>query len=399
MGWTQREQEAWRQLLLRRTDGLLRKPGHRLEAHNEAGREYFCRKAEVLVAAEEVADVAAELGALGAQVADSDVDLGLVRYRLPDGVRVHGAVQRLRRASRQADPLIAPNHVLFAAPKWCGGPGAAPKPAPALALQDGVAGAGVTIAVLDTGQSQESLSLPWMSAHVDARDVDPVDGDGDGRLDPQAGHGTFISGVLAQAAPGVRVVALRVLDGDGVTDELTVVRAVRQAVALGAQIVNLSLGGYTFSDQGTRAIDRALAKAGAVGVAAAGNDGVSRPFYPAASDRVIGVAALSRDGSRAPFSNHGPWVDACADGVELASTYVKGLEAQVWEADGVDLFTDAYAYWSGTSFAAPQVAAAIAVRAAQHGEDVATAAAAVLAAGPSRPGLGAQVTTSVRSTV
>lgn len=396
MGSSRKRQSAWYQALIARTKGLL-DGEHGLELHAEPGREYFCRPGELLVGAQEAQDLAPELARLKAEPTEADLDLGLALYRLPAGVRVHDAVEQLRRSAQGRDVLVGPHHALFAAPRWCGGPGGPARPTDAVGLKDGDRGEGITIAVLDSGQSAASMQLDWVRDHVDVQGIDPVDSDGDGRIDPEAGHGTFVSGVIAQAAPGVRVLALRVLDGEGITDELTVVRAVRQALADGAQILNLSLGGYTYSDSGARAIDLALAKAGVVAVAAAGNDGVDRPFYPAASDRVIGVAALNRWGKRAWFSNYGEWVDACADGVELRSTYVSGDEAREWEFDGVDHFAEPYATWSGTSFATPQVAAAIAVRAQQHGEDVVTAAAAVLA-GAHRPLLGARVRTSVRST-
>jgi len=68
----------------------------------------------------------------------------------------------------------------------------------------------------------------------------------------------------------------------------------------------------------------------------------------------------SCDGAQVPadFTNHGAWVDVCAPGVMLRSSYVKGT----WQAsDGARVF-ERGARWSGTSFAAPLVAAEIARR-------------------------------------
>ena len=72
----------------------------------------------------------------------------------------------------------------------------------------------------------------------------------------------------------------------------------------------------------------------------------------------------------ADFSNYGSWVDVWAPGVELASTYVQGH----WLTRDEDVTFDQWAAWSGTSFAAPLVAAEIArrtvngsARAALHG--------------------------------
>ena len=98
---------------------------------------------------------------------------------------------------------------------------------------------------------------------------------------------------------------------------------------------------------------------GIVVVASAGNDGVCRPAYPAAFDGVVSVAALGPDGP-APFSNWGSWVRACAPGVDVASTFYIGNCAEK-EKYGVDPDTyTGWALWSGTSFAAPVVAAVLA---------------------------------------
>jgi subtilisin family serine protease len=63
---------------------------------------------------------------------------------------------------------------------------------------------------------------------------------------------------------------------------------------------------------------------------------------------------------RARFTNYGWWVDVCAPGVDLRSTYVAGT----WQTTASDPKVPfaGWACWSGTSFAAPQVAARIAAR-------------------------------------
>jgi subtilisin family serine protease len=101
-------------------------------------------------------------------------------------------------------------------------------------------------------------------------------------------------------------------------------------------------------------------------VAAAGNNAQGRPFWPAAFKHVIAVGAVDTrkgDPTRAAFSNFGDWVDCCAPGVGVRSTYVTGD----WRLDApgddgsIEQF-DGWACWSGTSFAAPQVTAAIAAK-------------------------------------
>jgi subtilisin family serine protease len=110
-------------------------------------------------------------------------------------------------------------------------------------------------------------------------------------------------------------------------------------------------------------------------VACAGNAGSDRPFWPAALKRVVAVAALDAKGQdRAEFSNYGWWVDACAIGDKVVSSFFK-YDAHT--PVGEELF-DGYAAWSGTSFAAPNVAGVIAAYAARHGFSTSRAAAIIL---------------------
>jgi subtilisin family serine protease len=128
-------------------------------------------------------------------------------------------------------------------------------------------------------------------------------------------------------------------------------------------VINLSLGAYSFRDRRPLALGAALGAwpSSTVVVAAAGNAGVAaRPYWPAAQGAVVGVAALLRNGGqveRAEFSNSGPWVDISTDGVDILSVYAFGKFP-----DGPQAATtiDGWARWSGTSFAAPIVAAEIA---------------------------------------
>ncbi len=88
-------------------------------------------------------------------------------------------------------------------------------------------------------------------------------------------------------------------------------------------------------------------------VAAAGNDGVSSPAYPAYFPGVTGVGALGADGSSiADFSNHGPWVNVFAPGEQVQSAFVRGREdASTTDDHDADRFRSNTALWSGTSFA------------------------------------------------
>ena len=94
-------------------------------------------------------------------------------------------------------------------------------------------------------------------------------------------------------------------------------------------------------------------------IASAGNNGSCRQYFPAALPDVIAVGALDSAG-RAAFSNFGPWVDACAPGVEVVSTFFTDHKDRLDGSNGVVNQYRGWASWSGTSFAAPKVAAVVA---------------------------------------
>ncbi|SDK71263.1 S8 family peptidase [Nonomuraea jiangxiensis] len=242
----------------------------------------------------------------------------------------------------------SPNHVLRGQPLWFGGPSSRPFPAPPIAHKPGKSRSDVIVGLLDTGVAEH----PWWpgGGWYDALGPDEADA----TEGSQAGHGTFIAGLLVRRAPGVALRVRRVLDGDGLGDEATVVRALHRMRERPPQVLNLSFGCRSFDDGPPPLLADALgALPDTVAVACAGNDGSDRPFWPAALPGVVAVAALdATEEHRAPYSGHGDWVDACARGDWLTSSYLDGGE-----------FTG-YAAWSGTSFATALVAGAIADAAA-----------------------------------
>jgi len=238
-----------------------------------------------------------------------------------------------------------------------------------LTLAESCPGESPDLAVLDTGvpQGWQQMHPALLNLHPDSDDTDVLDQDGDQRLDPQAGHGLFIAGLALRVAPGLTIDPGRVLDPTGVGDDATLGPELAEVMA---PVVNLSLGGYTEDDAGPPALLAAIARLierGTAVVAAAGNAGEDpefqgRPFWPAALDDVIAVGAYDSTTSAATpplalFSNSGPWVNLYAPGVNVQSTY---LRAEMADEHGARF--DGWATWSGTSFAAPQIAAEIASR-------------------------------------
>ncbi len=227
------------------------------------------------------------------------------------------------------------------------------------------------IVILDTGYD---TSLPLTRPQVlSGHFVDEPDGDTDTYLDPVAGHGTFIAGIIESLVPGCWLDVRDVMNpyGDVVeSDVVDALDALADEVEPGERpaFVNLSFGGY--STTGMNALAGAITRLhhlGTVVVASAGNDGSPRPMYPAALPHVLAVGALDHAKYPAPFTNFGPWVRACALGVEVVSTFFEFDGAHPARAGGdIDNFAG-WAVWSGTSFAAPRVVAELAAWMVDHG--------------------------------
>lgn len=293
-----------------------------------------------------------------------DIPVQLVQIRLDEGADVQDLTTWIRRDAARRQELsrvvVGPNYCWRGEPIYHGGPGGEPRRAEPRRLVGGTTSKGATadIAALDTGYL-DGLPAELMSCLAfDKNDKDVLDSDGNGVLDTQNGHGSFVAGIVHQLAPGLVIDTGRVLDPTGLGDDATVTR---ELLETRAPVINLSLGGYTEDDRAPVAMNevvRALTRS-AVVVAAAGNNSSSRPFWPGAFKGVLAVAAYESGGTApAPFSNRGPWVDVCAPGTDIVSTFAT---FPVEKGRGRRQF-DGWAAWDGTSFAAPQVAAVIAQR-------------------------------------
>lgn len=229
-----------------------------------------------------------------------------------------------------------------------------------------------------------------------------------GELDTHTGHGTFIAGIVRQVAPKAKVLSLRIMHSDGIVYEGDLICALgllaeRVAAAINGDlstmvdVVCLSLGYYSESEadilysSGLRVVIDTLLELGVAVITAAGNYASSRRFYPAAFASeappgqipLISVGALNPNGSKALFSDGGRWVTAWASGAAVISTFpqdVNGSRAPqvrmrshpanelpagyslpaAREALDPDDYSGGFAAWSGTSFAAPLLAAHVA---------------------------------------
>lgn len=258
----------------------------------------------------------------------------------------------------------------------------------------GITGAGVTVAVLDTGID---ISHPDLAANiwVNLGEVpgNGIDDEGNGFVDDVHGwdfgdrdntpfpgrengssHGTHVAGTIAAlrngittdsrgnqfevqgVAPDVKIMAVRVLGGRFGNTASTLAQGIRYAVDNGADIINLSLGANMNASVLRAALSYAEEK-GVIVVSAAGNEanrGATVPSFPARdaalADVGIAVGAIDRNANIASFSNPagvvlGEFPFVVAPGVSVLST----------------LPNNRYGSFSGTSMATPHVAGVIAL--------------------------------------
>jgi subtilisin family serine protease len=216
-----------------------------------------------------------------------------------------------------------------------------------------VAGSGVVVAVLDTGASRSHPDLRGrlVTPGIDALGLDPLaddvgngaDDDQDGATDEGWGHGTAVAGVVALAAPGARILPVRVLDDECRGSVFHIVKGMVEAVDRGARVVNVGFGALEMPSVLRKAIIYARDR-GAVVVAPAGNGGGNEVQEPAEEDEAIGVAAVDDGLIAASFTDHDNKIDLSAPGVGVLAPY-----------------RASYARLDGTSFAAPFVSAAAAI--------------------------------------
>ena len=240
----------------------------------------------------------------------------------------------------------------------------------------------VKVAIIDSGIDG---SHPELAKHIVA--ARSFVG-GRATVDTQ-GHGTFVAGVIGATVndgigiagmfPAAQLVVAKVVSRQGTITDTAEASAIRWAVDQGARVVNLSLSGVrdplhrkldSYSPVEAAAIAYAV-RHRAVVVAAVGNGDQSprEPWhfasYPAALPHVLGVSAFVQDGSVPDFSNRDAiFNDLAAPGAGILSTLplrvtsqYPGCVDQGYSSCG----PEDYRIAEGTSFAAPQAAAAAAM--------------------------------------
>ena len=208
-------------------------------------------------------------------------------------------------------------------------------------------GAGVTVAVIDTGVD---ATHPDLAGQV-LPEYDVINKTTVATSTDPNGHGTHVAGTIAAdtgngigisgIAPDAKILPVRVLGANGSGYMSDAATGIIYAADHGAGVINMSLGSSSQVTAVTNAIAYARSK-GVTVVAAAGNErqSGSPTSYPGADPGVIAVAATDSNDLVASYSNAGSYVDVAAPGSNILST-----------TGGT------YQSWNGTSMASPHVAA------------------------------------------
>ncbi|MFH1401198.1 MAG: S8 family serine peptidase [Nanoarchaeota archaeon] len=179
----------------------------------------------------------------------------------------------------------------------------------------------------------------------------------DGDVLDGMGHGTMASGIIGArhngegiqgVCPNCKIMPIRACfktsnqyTDSAVCGTFSLAQSIYYATDMGADVISMSLGLTSDSTTLRGAIAYAESR-GVVVVASAGNSNVQTPNYPSAYSTVLAVASTDNRDMKAASSNFGTWIDVSAPGVHILTTTLDTLGG--------------YAYFGGTSAAAPHVA-------------------------------------------
>jgi serine protease len=258
-------------------------------------------------------------------------------------------------------------------------------------------GAGVTVAVVDTGSDFDHADLGPNLLSVAGSDMTRntayrcpfQSGSGqssNARAQDDNGHGTHVAGTIAAvtgngvgvagAAPDARVLPVKVLDAEGSGSDEDVARGICFAADNGADIINLSLGFdpagsvivTTLGNDTDDAISYAYSQGSAV-LIAAGNESFPACDFPASHTQALCIGSVDRRDLRSWFSNFGTNVGVVAPG-GLGSVFCEHDEdiwSTVFPGSVNDCGENGYESFAGTSMATPHAAAVAALVEARYG--------------------------------
>lgn len=260
-------------------------------------------------------------------------------------------------------------------------------------------GAGVTVAVVDTGSDFNHPDLSANLLSVAGSDItrntayrcpfqtaEPGDTSSTAVGQDDHGHGTHVAGTIAAVtnngvgvagvAPAAKVLPVKVLDSEGSGTDRDVARGICFAADNGAKVINMSLG---FDPAGSIIVtalgndtDRAISYAYSLGSAviiAAGNESFPACDFPASHTKALCVGSVDSRDNHSWFSNFGTNVGVVAPG-GLGSVFCEDSEdvwSTIWPGSSSDCGDNGYESFAGTSMATPHAAAVAALVVARHG--------------------------------
>ncbi|MEU0964671.1 S8 family serine peptidase [Streptomyces sp. NPDC005917] len=238
----------------------------------------------------------------------------------------------------------------------------------------GYNGKGVKIAVLDTGVDATHPDLKDQVIEsknfTTAADATDHFGHGTHVASIAAGTGAKSHGKYTGVAPGAKILNGKVLDDNGSGDDSGILAGMEWAAAQGADVVNLSLGGYDTPeiDPLEAEVNKLSNEKGMLFAIAAGNGGPESIGSPGSADAALTVGAVDGNDKLADFSSTGPSAggalkpDVTAPGVDITAAAAKGsvIDQEVGENPA------GYLTISGTSMATPHVAGAAAILKQEH---------------------------------
>ncbi len=228
----------------------------------------------------------------------------------------------------------------------------------------------VIIGITDTGTEPTHPDLGPNIKHNYADPIDLIDNDGDGYVDnfsgwdtgsgdndptwqpsPVGHHGIHVCGIASAATDNTVGVAgvgfkcknlpVKIADANG--NLIGAYEGIKYAADHNCKVINCSWGGAGGGQYGQDICTYATINKDALVVAAAGNNGLDMQFYPAAYEYVLSVANTDQNDAKNPSSNYGYFIDVCAPGTNINSTWIAGT------------YNNAQ---TGTSMASPVVAGA-----------------------------------------
>lgn len=203
----------------------------------------------------------------------------------------------------------------------------------------------VVVAVLDSGIDTDH---EMFEDRIVANFVNCSTSGAANSIEDDYGHGTHVSGIIVDNTPNsVKIKPYKVLNREGKGALSSIIVALDIAVEDGVDIINMSLTALGESQTMTDSVDAAVEK-GINVVVAAGNNGVDltqKAYTPACVESAITVSAVTKKHTLSSYSNYNGPIDIAAPGDDIVSSYLNNT----------------YVSMSGTSMAAPQVSAAIAL--------------------------------------